>query len=233
MLNHNLTDIYPRDRISSGIAEIRTYLNYNEAWTMQDPFDDSPIDAQSKLPSFQKLQPSRTSYIDEVKRHLTRGKLTLNFIQEIDARKSPDLAKSSAMWLPVQAYYAVNGFGLAVLTASKGSSALPKGHRAFLSETASNLVHSLFPKPYSAMLMNGHRTFDHIAPSFVGVTDDRTPIGSGFNLSRPDPATRDAHISQCLDTTRRRLIVGRLEIERKKRKQPGRQRGVVKRSDQI
>ena len=233
MLNHNCIDTYPRDQMSSGIAEIRTYLNYNEAWTMQFPFYDSPIHAQSKLPSFQKLQPSRNCDVEEVKRHLIRGKLTLNLIKDIDVCENPDFAKASAMWLPVQAYYAMNGFGLAVLAARKGPETLPKTHSSFLSEIASTYAQRLFPKPYSAMLMNGYRTFGHIAPSFIGVNDDRTPIGSGFNLRRPDPTTRDAHISQCLDTTRRRLIFERLKTERKKNRKPGKQHGVVRKQDQI
>ncbi len=117
MPNSSITDTLPGNYIYSGIAEIRTYLNYNEAWTMQFPFDNSPIHAQSKLPGFQKLQPSRKYDVDEVKRHLTRGKLTLNLIKYIDVCENPDFAKASAMWLPVQAYYAMNGFGLAVLAA--------------------------------------------------------------------------------------------------------------------
>ena len=233
MPKSNVTDIRPGNNISSGIAEIRTYLNYNEAWTIQFPFDNSPIHAQSKLPGFQKLQPSRKYDVDEVKRHLTRGKLTLNLIRGIDVRGNPDFARASAMWLPVQAYYAVNGFGLAVLAARKGPDKLPKTHRAFLSEAAANCIQGLFSKPFSAMLKNGHRDFNHLAPEFINIDDDRTPIGSGFNLNRPDPTTRDAHISQCLDTTRRRLIIARLDTERKKNRKPGKRHGVVKKQDKI
>ena len=145
MPNSSITDIRPGNNISSGIAEIRTYSNYNEAWTIQVPFDNSPFHAQSKLPGFQKLQPSRKCDVDEVKRHLTRGKLTLNLIQHIDVLGNPDFARVSAMWLPVQAYYAVNGFGLAVLAARKGPDELPKTHSAFLSEIASNYVQGSSP----------------------------------------------------------------------------------------
>ena len=233
MPNSSITDIRPGNNISSGIAEIRTYLNYNEAWTIQVPFDNSPFHAQSKLPGFQKLQPSRKCDVDEVKRHLTRGKLTLNLIQYIDVRGNPDFAKASAMWLPVQAYYAVNGFGLAVLAARKGPDSLPTTHSAFLSEIASNYVQRLFPKPYSAMLKNGHRDFNHLAPEFINIADNRTPIGSGFNLNRADSTTRDAHITQCLDTTRKRLVDGKLKTERKRVKRPGKSRGVLKKPDQI
>ena len=233
MPNSSITDIRPGNNISSGIAEIRTYLNYNEAWTIQVPFDNSPFHAQSKLPGFQKLQPSRKCDVDEVKRHLTRGKLTLNLIQHIDVLGNPDFARVSAMWLPVQAYYAVNGFGLAVLAARKGPDELPKTHRAFLSEAASNFIQGLFPKPFSAMLKNGHRTFKHIPPEFINIADNRSAFESGFNLNRPNPRTRDAHITQCLDTTRKRVIDGKLKTERRRVKRPGKSRGVLKKPNQI
>ena len=208
-------------------------MNYNQAWTMRIPSEGSPIDAQRKLPSFRRIQPSRISDVDVIRRHLIRGKLTLDLITNLSIDENPDFARVSAMWLPVQAYYAVNGFGMAVIAARKGPGALPTSHRAFLSEIASNYVRGLFPKPYSAMLRNGYRAFNYLPAEFINVCDDRTSIGSGFNLRWPDPTTRDAHITQCLDTTRRRLVVGRMKIERNNRKKPEKQYGVVKRSDQI
>ena len=159
--------------------------------------------------------------------------LPLDVIGNISIYKNSDFARASALWLPVQTYYAVNGFGLALLAARKGPAALPKTHRAFLSEAASNFVQSLFPKPYSSMLKAGYRGFKHLAPEFMNIDDDRTPIGSGFNLNRPDLTTRDAQISQCLDTTRRRLIIARQDTERKKNRKPGKRHGVVKKQDKI
>ena len=162
-----------------------------------------------------------------MKRHLTRGKLTLDLIEKISIDENPDFARVSALWLPVQTYYAVNGFGLAVLAARKGPGALPQGHRAFLSEAASNLVQSLFPKPYSAMLKAGYRGFRYLQPEFVNIRDVRTPIRSGFNLESPDPITGDAHIAQCLDTTRRNEVERRLDDVRKRERKPGKKYRVL------
>ena len=67
MPNSNITDTHTGNHISTGIAEIRTYLNYNEAWTIQVPVYSSPLDAQSKLFGFQKLQASRKFDFEEVK----------------------------------------------------------------------------------------------------------------------------------------------------------------------
>ena len=219
MLNSNAVDTDPNDQIASGIAEIRTYLNYSRAWGMRVPFGNSPLHVQSKLPRFQKLQPSKGYDVDEVKRHLTRGKLTLDLIGRILVNENPDFARVSALWLPVQTYYAVNGFGLALLAARKGPDALPKTHRAFLSEAASNFLQSHFPKPYSAMLKGGYKNFKHLQPEYVNIRDVRVPIRSGFNLESPDPISGDDHIVQCLNTTRRKEIDRRLGEVRKKRAQ--------------
>ena len=95
------------------------------------------------------------------------------------------------------------------------------------------IVRPLFPSPFSAVLMGGHKANRHLKPELINIRDDRMYIGSGMNLALPNEATRDAHIAQCLDTTRRRLITEKLEKERAKTRKPGRRRGFLGKQRQI
>ena len=144
-----------------------------------------------------------------------------------------DLAITSALWLPVQAYYAVHGFGMAFLVAKNGANNLPLTHGAFMRTAGQSLVRDLLPSPFSAVLQDGYRGYQYLRPELVNVDDDRDYIGSGFNLQGLNATTRDAHIAQCLDTTRRRLIDEKLVKERAKARRKGKRRGILRRERQI
>lgn len=85
----------------------------------------------------------------------------------------------------------------------------------------------------SAVLENGYTGYRHLHPQLINSRDDRQSIGSGLNLERPNGNTRDAHIAQCLDTTRQRLIDAKLVKERAGARKPGKKHGVLTRAKQI
>ena len=219
--------------ISDSRAAIRTYSNYSAAWCLRTEKDFTPLEAQDRLDAFSRLQPSSVCDFGAVKQHLLRGNLTLKHIQGIPINENADFAMVSALWLPVQTYYAVHGFGMAVLAAKYGFKNLPKTHGAFMREAAERIARRLLPSPFCAVLQNGYRGYKHLEPELINVADDHVPIGSGLNLERPTETTRDAHIAQCLDTTRRRLIDAKLEKERRKARKPGKKYGVLKKQRQI
>ena len=100
-------------------------------------------------------------------------------------------------------------------------------------EAGERIVRKLLPSPFSAVLENGYAGYRHLHPQLINIRDDRQYIGSGLNLERPNGNTRDAHIAQCLDTTRRRLIDAKLDKERARARKPGKTHGVLRREKQI
>ena len=218
--------------ISDTLAALKTYSNYSTAWCLWDNPQLSPLEAQSQLEGFSQLRPSRLN-LTSVRQHLLRGYLTLKLIQDIQVDDRPDFAMTSALWLPVQTYYAVHGFGMAFLAAKHGTNNLPQTHAAFLRTVTDKIVREVFPSPFSAILQNGYKSNPYLEPELINIRDDRIWIDSGFNLAQPNEIARDAHIAQCLDTTRRRLVTERLEKERRKARKPGKKHGVLRRERQI
>ena len=210
------------DGISESKAAIKTYSNYNAAWCLRTQQGCSLGGDQSRLDAFQKLKPSPRCDHEVVKGHFQRGCLTLNLMQQIPVDEMPEFAMASALWLPVQAYYAVHGFSLALLATTGNASSMPHTHGAFMKVAAERIVDRLFPQPFSAVLRRGYDRWKHLPGELTGVRDSRADIRSGLNLQHPDEATREAHIAQCLDTTRRRLIEGKLEKARKSGKRGAR-----------
>ena len=104
------------DRFDAGLsgtyASIRTYSNYAEAWRLWSDKDSTPSEAQARLPTFSMLRPFSRCDFESVRQHLLRGCMTLKLMHSISVDENPDLAITSALWLPVQAYYAVHGFGV-------------------------------------------------------------------------------------------------------------------------
>ena len=219
--------------ISATRAAIRTYANCSAAWCLWTDEASTPRRAQVQLNAFSQLQPSSHCDIDLVKQHLIRGNLTLKLIEEISIEEKPDFAMVSALWLPVQAYYAVHGFGMACLAAKRGNANMPRTHHAFMREAAESIIRHLFPSPFSAMIHNGYSGYKHLRPDLINIPDDRAYIGSGHNLEHPTSVTRDAHIAQCLNTTRRRLVDEKIRRERAKTRKPGTRHGVLRREKQI
>lgn len=227
----------PFNSIDSGISDtragIRTYSNYNAAWCLWTQRDSTPRDAQSRLEAFSQLRPSIHCDLSSVRQHWLRGNLTLELIQYIRIDKMPDFAITSALWLPVQSYYAAHGFGMAFLAAKYGANNLPRTHGAFMRRAAEVIVRRLLPSPFSAVLQDGYEGYRHLPPEWINIRDDRVDMGSGLNLERPNGTTRDAHIAQCLTTTRQRLISARLEKARAGARKPGKKYGVLRKQRQI
>ena len=209
------------DGISASEATIKTYSNYNDAWCLRTQQSCSLGAEQSRLEAFQKLKPSPHCDRETVKGHFLRGHLTLSLMQQVPVDEMPEFAMASALWLPVQAYYAVHGFGLAILAANGNAASMPQSHSAFMKVAAERIVDRLFPQPFSAVLRRGYDRWKHLHGDLTGVQDSRGDIRSGLNLEHPGQATREAHIAQCLDTTRRRLIEGKLEDARTKARKSG------------
>lgn len=224
---NGLPDSFNTD-ISESHAAIKTYANYNKAWCLRKSNEPTLREAQCSLDKFSNLQRRKNCDFSTVRQHLLRGNLTLKLVQDVPVNDNPDFAMISALWLPVQAYYAVHGFGLACLAAMSGTSGLPRTHAAFMRDAQQRIVRYLLPAPFSTVLGKGYSGFSHLQPEVLNMSNGWQDIRSGLNLAYPDESTRDAHIVQCLDTTRKRLIQSRLEVERTRARKPGKSRGILK-----
>jgi len=192
-------------------AGMQTYSNYAYAFCLYPETLHDLEKAQDALPRFQRIQ--RTAQAtEELKRHLQRGFMTLEYMQRIPVDDMPELGMSAALWIPVQAYYAVHGFGLATLSAISGQDNLSQTHqthRAFLKEAENQLIRRLLPDPFKASLTGGFKgdNFSNFnKANLLGLTLDREPGDWPDNLEIPNQETRISHIARCLSTTRERRL---------------------------
>ena len=113
---------------------LQTYYCYVRAWVekITKLYGQSTTclynikDEMMESKTIQKIQGGRTLDKDLVAAY-TRGKLTLKAMETFPIKDNRDLAPTANLWLPVQAYYAVHGVGLATMISLGQES--PKDHR--------------------------------------------------------------------------------------------------------
>ena len=161
-----------------------------------------------------------------IRNHLLRGHLTLQLIEMIPVTKHTEFAMVSALWLPVQSYYAVHGYGMAALAAIGHT--LPSTHATFVRCCAEAVVKRFFPEPFSLRLSGGYGGSGFLDSVIHGLGTPQSGGKKVSNLAKPTLTTHDAHIIRSLDTTRKRLIEKRLaDLRRKPRKSTKAKRGNV------
>lgn len=200
---------------------IRTYSNYAHAFCLYLETWHALEKAQDALPGFQKILQSSPGSPIVLKSHLHRGFMTLKLIKMIPIDKMPELGMTAALWIPVQAYYAVHGFGLAALAAISRDGNLPPTHMEFLTVAENQLTRRLLPDPFCARLTGGFKGckfMDFNASNLLGLKLDCEPDDWPSNLVLPDQQTRISHIARCLSTTRERQLQRKFSIEKKDKK---------------
>ena len=156
--------------------------------------------------------------------------MTLKLIKQIPLDNALDFAMTSALWLPVQAYYAVHGFGLAAHISLCGTSNEPRTHNGFINEAAERLVKGLLPDPFSVSVSAGFKGCHYLDPKLDGL--EIGSVSSGIsNLSQPTLVTRKHHMYRCLSTTRERLIDEKLSRARARHPRPGKTRRNLRREE--
>jgi hypothetical protein len=143
---------------------------------------------------------------------------TLSAMRRFPVAKHPELAPFANFWLPVQAYYAVHGVGLATLAAF-GQDA-PKDHNAFRAVFSTGLVR-YFPFPIGATCSGGPEPHDFV---YFGVDLAATDVRAQSNLAHPIAANAGQLVSKSLSTTREKLLNDKLGHARQKGKKSGRKR---------
>ncbi|MFZ3089375.1 MAG: hypothetical protein WA240_02025 [Nitrospirota bacterium] len=204
---------------------LQTYYCYVRAWVekitklygQSTTCLDNIKDEMMKLKTIQKIQGGRALDKDIVAAY-TRGKLTLKAMETFPIKDNKDLAATANLWLPVQAYYAVHGVGLATMIALGQES--PKDHRAFRS-VFSDISEKYLPKPFNAKCGNVPNNQQFV---FVNLNTTIQNVKQQSNLSNPKYANIECSLGKCLSTTRRRLLDELFAKERRNKVRRGRKR---------
>ena len=200
--------------MASEIERARTYRNYFHAFRTHcehHGWGDIP-DIKLQHDDLPWVQNAAMDAVisEDLRRHLFRGWLTLNTMKQLPLDDNPDLAIGASMWLPVQAYYACHGFGLAALCAIGMQMPDPAAHthRKFLNMVSTNIVQpGILVSPFG-MRCAGDCTLGHEAFHDAAVTPAQ---GAGCsNLAAPVTAGHaECLVAKCLKTTRREELLKR------------------------
>ena len=201
-------------RQSDPLRALQTYSGYARAWRIAAVRRRTILERQQKLTSFQQLKPARHIDTGLVRNHLLRGHLTLQLIEMIPVTKHTEFAMISALWLPVQSYYAVHGYGMAALAAV--GQTLPSTHATFIRCCAEAVIKRFFPEPFSLRLSGGYGGSGFLDPVIQGLASPQSSGTMVSNIATPTLATHHAHITRSLDTTRKRLMEKRFADFRRK-----------------
>ncbi len=186
---------------------LQTYYCYVRAWAEKiktlygQPAEcfDNMREAMNRLKSIQKIQGGRTLDKNIVAAY-TRGRLTLKAMETFPIGKKGELAPVANLWLPVQAYYAIHGLGLAAML-SLGQD-MPKDHRTFRA-AFSDITEKFFPDPFKAKCCGGPNDQQFV---FLNLNATIKKVKLQSNLSNPKYADTECLLGKCLSTTRKRLL---------------------------
>lgn len=186
---------------------LQTYYCYVRAWAekirhlygQQPKCFDGLKDALISQKSVQRIQEDKTIDRDIVAAY-TRGRLTLKAMEAFPIKENKELAPTANLWLPVQAYYATHGIGIATVL-SLGYTA-PKTHESFKAAFPAFILKYL-PDPFSAQCKGGPSSGDF---NFVNLSVTPKQVKQQSNLSNPQYADINCILGKCLSTTRERLL---------------------------
>lgn len=197
-----------RDNAEEGATTYRHYVAAFRVCCGHAGYEraDALASYQRGLPWFASAQ--RNGHVsDPLKKHLFRGWLTLHAMRALPVEREPDLAIGASMWLPVQAYYACHGVGLAALYALNCS--MPDDsrlkHRGFLRTISDKIVRAdLVAPPFAAGCSGDCVAGTH---SFLNTAVSVEQVRTLSNLSRPSSQGRaEVLVAKCLKTTRGKVI---------------------------
>ncbi|TAN42556.1 MAG: hypothetical protein EPN22_12370 [Nitrospirae bacterium] len=182
---------------------LQTYYGYVRAWRERIARENDNGDltqAALQIPNVAKLQ-GGLSPSQKLIASYSRGKLTLKAMATFPINDNKHLASTANLWLPVQAYYALHGAGLAAML-SLGHNE-PKDHRAFRA-ALSELAARFLPPPLNIQCTGGPQSLDY---RFTVLNATPQAIIDYNSLSNPIySGNLDCAIGKCLSTTRHRFL---------------------------
>ncbi len=197
-----------------------TFSNYIRSWvvyldryygTEQDGIA-SFITRIRESDAFNQIQ-SGKQLSAELINNFNRGHLTLRAMKRLPVGEHPGLAMIANLWLPVQAYYALHGIGLATMIALNMST--PQTHSKFCAAFSCSIA-TYLPEPFCATCTEGPKPKDFIFHK-LGISTEE--VRQLKHLSTPEVASEiECFIGKSLSTTRRELLEVRFADTRKSKK---------------
>jgi hypothetical protein len=203
-MNDQPTELFD---MQSAPYALQTYYGYVRAWTEKigqlygrnADFRDLR-NAVLHVTNVEKLQ-GGTKTSQKFISAYSRGKLTLKAMASFPINENKQLASTANLWLPVQAYYAIHGAGLAAMI-SLGQNE-PKDHRAFRASFA-DFSSNYLPPPFNSRCTSGPTT-----QNFIFKCLETTPqeVIAYNSLSNPRYSDNlDCALGKCLSTTRNKFL---------------------------
>lgn len=218
------------DDIKSSQKAFQTYSNYLTSYCIARPNDVS-IDKHKIIlrerNGIKKCVDKCTQQrIAEMWPYYKRGKLILEAMNLLPIQDNPKLAIPASFWAPVQAYYAVQGYGLACMILL-GQPA-PESHTKFLNAMCNHIVKKCYlPFPFN-IYCSGNPLDENIeSVRFTNLSVDYATVKNTSVLTFSPEIYYNELIAKALATTRVRFIDFRLKQEGKKRAKPGRKRKIL------
>lgn len=196
---------------------LQTYYGYVRAWTEKiDQLYSRKADyndlrsAVLQVRNVEKLQDGVMPSQKMISSY-SRGKLTLKAMASFPINENKQLASTANLWLPVQAYYAIHGAGLAAMI-SLGQSE-PKDHRAFRA-SFSDLSSHYLPSPFNAQCSSEPTTQNLIFKCLKATPREVITYNSLSNPRYSD--NLDCALGKCLSTTRNKFLEEQFDKARRK-----------------
>ncbi len=206
---------------------MRTYLSYVCAWSTASGRVEDLIAAQRALGPFQRLQ--RKPLGDEGRALLLRGMLTVRALNVLPVAEHNELAFSANLWAPVQAYYAVHGYGLAILSLLNAPRL--RRHRNFLSAISDQVFAGLIPTPLNIRCAGDPTRSGGRGLEFRGADLDAGTVVGFSNLANVHEGEELLVLGKSLETTRARQIDEKFKEMRGSRPGKGKKRRNLKRPE--
>lgn len=195
---------FPTAEEDDSRKSLRTYYNYAGAYAafLEQTYGEQILDrlaqAQEQLTEFNALE-GGSPLDSELEIAALRGWLTFRLIEKV--QDFPEIMPLANYWLPVQAYYAVHGLGIAVIR-SLGQQHPPTRHSRFLSYMSEEIIHRFFPAPLSWRVSGCC-----VRPAQLhGISLSAEDIRQQSNLEHPPYRRPEALLGKCLTTTREKKL---------------------------
>lgn len=219
------------ERAQKANIALATYSNYIKGWI--ESFEEHYGAGENGISLF-KLRVRESSNYRQIRSYApipeelintySRGKLTLNAICEFPIDTNEGLALTGNMWLPVQAYYAINGVGWATMIALGMNMPVSKTHGIFR-KYFSQLMHAYMPKPLCLTCDGGPGLRDY---TFSGIDLNAETIIVLKPFKTFDKTVGpENYVGKSLTTTRTDFIKERLAVQRQKSSRSKLQKDVV------
>ena len=156
------------ERAQKANIALTTYSNYIKGWV--ESFERYYGVGENGITLFKRRIKESSNYQqirsltpmpEELVTAYSRGKLTLNALSDLPIDTNDGLALTGNLWLPVQAYYAINGVGWATMIALGMSMPVRKTHGIFL-KFFSQLMIAYITEPFFLTCEGGPGLRDYI-----------------------------------------------------------------------